>query len=72
MAAVSTAPVAVKDQAFRRSAPEPGHGQRPPDQARLYVRQRAPAHHLPAEQVDHGCQVQPALVGGDVGDVAAP
>jgi hypothetical protein len=30
------------------------------------------AHHQAAEQVNHTDQVQPAFVGGDVGDVAAP
>jgi hypothetical protein len=36
------------------------------------VRLQAPAHHLTAEQVDDPSQVQPALVGLDVGDVATP
>jgi hypothetical protein len=39
---------------------------------RLHARLLAPAHHLAAEQVDYRRQVQPAYVGGDVGDVAAP
>ena len=32
----------------------------------------APTHHLAAVQVDHRSQVQPALIRGDVGDVAGP
>ena len=32
----------------------------------------APAHHLAAVQVDHRRQVQPALIGGNVGDIASP
>ena len=48
------------------------HAQRIGDQAGLHLGLHAPAHHLPAEQVDHGRQIQPAFVGGDVRDVAAP
>ena len=36
------------------------------------MRLQAPAHHLTAVQIQDYGQVQPALVGGDVGDVAAP
>ena len=31
-----------------------------------------PADHLAIEQIDHDLQIQPALGGGDVGDVAHP
>ena len=33
---------------------------------------QATAHHLPAVQIQYRCQVQPALIGGQVGNVAAP
>lgn len=36
------------------------------------MRLQAPTHHLTVEQVDDRSQVQPALVGLDVGDVATP
>jgi hypothetical protein len=52
--------------------PEPRHLQSIRHQAALHVRLHAPAHHLSAEQVNHSCQVQPSLVGGDVRDVARP
>jgi len=42
------------------------------DQVGLHVVGRGPTHNFPAEQVDHDRQVQPALVGVDVGDVADP
>ena len=53
-------------------AHEPRHAQGIRDWAGLHVGLHAPAHHLAAEQVDHRGQVQPALAGGDVGDVAGP
>ena len=64
-------PVAAKNQACGRSAPKAGYQQRILDQRSLHVRLQAPAHRLPAVQVQHGSQVQPALVGGDVRGVAA-
>ena len=36
------------------------------------MRLHAPSHHLAAEQVNDRSQVQPALVGGDIGDVTRP
>jgi hypothetical protein len=66
------ATVRTEDQARPGLTPEPRHSQRIRHQAGLHVRLHAPAHHQAAEQVDHHGQVQPALVGGDVGDVAAP
>ena len=72
MAAILAAPVAVEYQSRRWPAAPPRHGQRVLDQARLHVRLQAPTHHLTVEQVDDCCQVQPALVGLDVGDVATP
>ena len=72
VAAVLAAPVRVEDQSERWLAPEPRHAQSIRDQTGLHVRLHAPAHHLLAEEVDHGSQVQPAFTGGDVGDVAAP
>ncbi len=50
----------------------PRHGQRILDQGGLHVRLEAAAHHLATEHVDDRSQVQSALVGGDVGDVATP
>ena len=71
-ATVLAAPVRVEDQSGRWLAPEPRHAQGIRDQAGLHVRLHAPAHHLAADQVDHGGQVQPAIAGGDIGDVAGP
>lgn len=38
----------------------------------LHVLLLAPAHHLTTEQVNNTRQVDPAFVGGNVGDVATP
>ncbi|MDF2464855.1 MAG: hypothetical protein K0Q43_3090, partial [Ramlibacter sp.] len=62
----------MKDQARRRAAPKPRHAQGIRHCAGLHVRPHAPAHHLAAEQVNDRRQVQPAFIGGDVGDVARP
>ena len=72
LAAVLASPVAVEDQAWLGLAPEPSHGQRVFDQARLHVRLKAPAHHLATEEIDHRSQIQPAFIRGNVGDVATP
>ena len=72
MSAVLTATVGMEDKARCWVPSKPRHLQGVRDQAALHVRLHAPAHHLAAEQVNHCCQVQPALVGGDVGDVACP
>jgi hypothetical protein len=72
MTAILAATVAVEYQSWWRSAAPPSHGQRFLDQARLHMRLQAPAHHLTAEQVNDRSQVQPALVGLDVGDVTTP
>jgi hypothetical protein len=72
MAAVLATPVRMEDQPRLRAPSEPCHAQRISDQAGLHVRLHAPAHHLTAKQVNDRCQIQPAFVGGDVGDVAGP
>ncbi len=72
MAAILAAPVAMEYQTGWWPATPSRHGQRVLDQAGLHVRLQAPAHHVAAEQVDDGGQVQPAFVGLDVGDVATP
>ncbi len=41
-------------------------------QARLHARSHAPANDLAREQVKHNRQVQPTLVGANVGDVCGP
>lgn len=66
------AAVAVQDQAGSGTAAPPRHSQRILDQTCVHVRLHAPAHHLASEQVDDGRQIHPALIGGDVRDVAAP
>lgn len=71
MAAILTATIRVKNQTRRGPAAKPRHAQSIRHSVGLHMRPHAPAHHLAAEQVQHRRQVQPALVGGDVGDVAA-
>ena len=53
---------------FRRT-PKPSRSQRIRHQRALHVRLHAPAHDLTTEQIEHDSEVQPALVGCDVGDV---
>ena len=72
MPAVLATSVRMKDKARLRVTPEPRHLQRVCHQAALHVRLHAPAHHLAAEQVNDRGQVQLALVGDDIGDVARP
>jgi hypothetical protein len=42
------------------------------DEGGAHVLGEGPADHPPREQVDDGGQIQPALTGAQVGDVAAP
>lgn len=53
-------------------APKPRHTQRVRHKARVHVGCMLHAHHLPALGVHHRDQIQPPLVSGDAGDVAAP
>lgn len=62
----------MEDQARCGMATEPCHFQCIRHQAALHVRLHAPAHHLATEQVNDRGQIQPAFVGGDVGDIARP
>ena len=62
----------MEDHPLTRAAPEPGHPQGVLDQAGLHVWRHTPAHHLAAEQVNDRGQVQPPLIGGDIGDVSTP
>ena len=71
---VLAALVAVKQQpgVLARVAPESGHAQRVDNDVRRHVIPQRPAHHLAAEQVTDHSQVKPALISGDVHDVADP
>jgi len=68
------AAIAVKDQPglLGGAALEPGHAHGIDDDVARHVFAQRPAHHLAAEQVDHHGQKEPALVGGDVGNIARP
>jgi len=62
----------MEDQARFRVPPELRHTQRIGHQAGLHVGSHAPADNVSAMQVDHGGQIEPTLIGGDVGNVTAP
>ena len=65
------ASVAVEDSARFRASSPPSHSQRILDQTGLHVGLQAPAHNLTTEHINHSSQVQPAFIGGDIGDVTA-
>jgi hypothetical protein len=68
------AAVGVKDRAGHALAAAGGHGsvQGAGDQGGVVVGAHRPAEQLPRCQLQHAGQVQPALVGGDPGHIAAP
>jgi len=70
--AILAASIRMEDQARFRVPPEPRHAQRIGHQAGLHVGCHAPAGHVSAMQVDYSGQVQPTLIGGDVGNVTGP
>ena len=53
------------------SAPD-GHMQGIQRQLGIDAAPSCPTNHLAREQVNHRCQIQPSLVGADVGDVSHP
>lgn len=59
----------LHDQAWRGPAPEVRHVHRVNDEAGLDVLLQAPDYDLRDVQVEHDYQVQPALMGGDLGEV---
>ena len=61
-----------EDQPRRRPSRCDGHAQRVTDQRSAHVVGHRPADHATAGEIDHRSQVQPALPGADVRDVAAP
>jgi hypothetical protein len=69
---VLAAAVGVVDQGVGRSAPRQGHLQGPQRQLGAQVIGHRPAHHAAREAVQHRRQVEPALPGADVGDIADP
>ena len=71
-AAVLAAAVGMEDQPRRRMPPEPPHPQCIDHQRLFHVRLHRPAHDLPAKQIHHNSQVQPAFGLVDIGDVARP
>ena len=72
MSAILAAPVRMNYQPGRRLSPEICHAQCIDYQTGLHVFFHTPAHNLTAVQVQQNRQVQPTLVGGDVGDVGCP
>lgn len=72
MAAILASPIRMKDQPRLWPTPEPRHAQRNRHDAGLHVLSHALTHQLATEQIKHCRQIQPTLIGGDVGDVAAP
>ena len=73
-AGVLAAAIAMEDMTCASvvTAPEPGHLQCVDDQIAVHLRLHRQADHPSAEQVDDHGQIQPALVGWDVGNVAGP
>ncbi|GAA2104376.1 hypothetical protein GCM10009801_79960 [Streptomyces albiaxialis] len=72
MAGVLAAAVGVKDHPGWWAALMAGRARGIDDQAGAQVIGGGPAHDAGGGDVDDGSQVEPAFVGGDVGDVAAP
>ena len=72
VAGVLTAPVAVVDQASRRSAMGDCHLQGTEGQLFGEPGTDRPAHNAPGIQVDHHSQVEPAFASAHVGDVTHP
>ena len=72
MTGVLASAVRMEQHPRLRPTAEPRHRQRVQHQVGRHPRLDRPADHLAVEQVDHDCQIQPALGGGDVGDVAGP
>src|SRR6185295_17071666 len=72
VACVLDATVGVVHQAGCWFSRQDGHRQRCEDQATVHVRLHRPADNLAAEQVEDDGQVQPSLLGGDVGNVRGP
>jgi hypothetical protein len=60
----------VEDRVGADQSGVDAHGQRVDDQAGAHVCRELPTDHHPGGQVDHGGQVEPALPGLEVGDVA--
>jgi len=71
-AGILAAPIAVMDQALGRPAIGQRHVERSDDQGGLHGRIHGPADDLARVQIEDGGEVEPALVGADVGDVGHP
>lgn len=71
-ARVLAAPIGVVHQPWTRPAIPQCHVQRVQHQIDAQVIGHGPAHHLPAERIQHDRQVQPPAPGPDVGDVCDP
>jgi hypothetical protein len=59
----------VKDRVRLNQAAAVGQLDRVADQFGAHVLGHRVAEHLPVEQIERGGQVQPALLGGQIGDV---
>jgi hypothetical protein len=62
----------MHDQTGLGPTPEPRHSQRVRNQLRAHVGLERPSHDLATEQIQDDRQIQPALVGPEIGDVCRP
>jgi hypothetical protein len=72
MAPVLIALIRMHHHLARRFASPDGHEQRVDRQLPGHAFPHRPAHHLAREQIEHDGQIQPPLVGADLGNVGRP
>lgn len=72
VAGVLASPVAVVNEASRRIPPAHRHVQRSQRQFSSHGVIHRPTHNRPGKQIHGYGQIEPALFGGDVGDIARP
>jgi len=70
--AILAAAVRVKNAALGWLAQVYGHLQRPDRKVLLHPVADSPTNHAPAEQINDNCQIEPALGGPDIADIACP
>ncbi len=69
---VLNAAIGMHDQTWRRLAAPVGHRQGVADELCFHPLAHRPADNLATAQIEDAGQVEPALVGGDVGEVGKP
>ena len=62
----------MEDHAFFGPAPKPSHGQGVDHELARHAFAHGPTNDLPAKEIDHHRQIEPALLGRDVGNVSRP